>query len=334
MDVFALSGVRIDGIYSCLPPGCEDNLARCLEIYGDHEKAEGVVKTTGIRTRRVAAPGTSSLDLCAAAAARLLAEASVAGEEVGAVVDVTFTPERAMPCNACQAQSRLALPPGVAAFDLGLACSGWAYGLYVAGLLAKSMRRRVLLLDGDVQTPHLDPADGATVPVLADAGTATLVSPCEEGAAQWQFAFMTRGDLGDALQLPVGGRLKMDGFGVFKFVTTDVLGFVRDFMASAGATPDSVDAFVPHQANVFMVRQLARKLNFAPEALWVSGDQLGNSASASIPATIAHCGAEAVAGRRDGLRLLVAGFGGGLSAAVGAIGVDAACRLRSFDYSH
>ena len=331
MDVFDLSGVRIDGIYACLPQDCEDNLARCTEIYGDREKAEGVVKTTGIRTRRVAAPGVSSLDLCVGAASRLLADLGIGACEIGAVVCVTFTPKNAMPCNASQAQSRLALPPGIAAFDLGLACSGWAYGLYVAGLLAKSMGRKVLFLDGDVQTRHLDPDDGATVPVLADAGTATIVSPCDGSAAPWKFAFMTRGDLGEALQLPPGGCLKMDGFGVFKFVTTEALGFVRDFMAAAGATADSFDAFVPHQANVFMIRQMARKLNFAPEALWVSGDVLGNSGSASIPVTIAHCGASV--DRQDGLRLLVAGFGGGLSAAAAAIRIDGSCRLESFDFS-
>ena len=179
MQVMKLDRVGIEGIYSCVPKRSEDNLVRCTEIYGDEKKALSVVKAIGIKSRRVVDDETSSLDLCVSAAERLFADLGVAKEEIGAVIDVTFTPERTMPCNACQAQRRLGLQTDMIAFDINLACSGWAYGLYVAGMMAKSTGRKVLLLDGDTQTPFMDPADIATVPVMADAGTATLVSPNE-----------------------------------------------------------------------------------------------------------------------------------------------------------
>ena len=322
----------MDAVYSCLPRRSEDNLARCLEIYGDEKKAAGVVRATGIKSRRVVEPGTSSLDLCVAAAERLIADSGVAVDEIGAVIDVTFTPERTMPCNACQAQRRLGLPTDIAAFDINLACSGWAYGLYVAGMFAKASGKKVLLLDGDTQTPYMDAADAATVPVMADAGTATLVSPSSEAnAAPWRFAFLTNGAKGDTLTLPFGGKISMDGLGIFKFVTMDVFYLIRDFMAELGETPETIDAFVPHQANVFMIRQIAKKLKFAPEQLWVSGDVFGNSSSATVPTTIAHCGVANESGKKS-RRLLVSGFGGGLSASVGLIELRNDCNLRVFDY--
>ena len=332
MTKLDICGISLEGIYACLPPRTVDNIEACQKVYGDEKKALSVVKATGIRSRRVVAPGTSSLDLCVAAANRLLADSSVAGDEIGAVIDVTFTPERTMPCNACQAQRRLGLPTDIVAFDINLACSGWAYGLYVAEMLAKSMGKKVLLLDGDTQTPYMDASDIATVPVMADAGTATLVSPsANESVAPWQFAFLTNGAKGDVLTLPFGGTISMDGLGIFKFVTMDVLYFIRDFMAEVGATPETIDAFVPHQANVFMIQQIAKKLKFAPDQLWVSGDVFGNSSSATVPITIAHCGAnnESAKGTR---RLLVSGFGGGLSASVGLIDIKDDCRLKVFDY--
>jgi len=331
MQMLELDNIEIQGIYSCLPAKVDDNLARCKEIYGDEKKAISVVRATGIKQRRVVEPGTSSLDLCVQAAERLLADVGVAKEDIGAVIDVTFTPERTMPCNACQAQRRLELPTDIAAFDINLACSGWAYGLFVAGQFAKALGKKVLLLDGDTQTPYMDSADITTVPVMADAGTATLVAPSgrrDDGA--WNFSFLTNGTKGDTLTLPFGGKISMDGLGIFKFVTMDVLYLIRDFMAAIGETPETIDAFVPHQANVFMIQQIAKKLKFPAEKLWVSGDVFGNSSSATVPTTIAHCGGRLAEG--SGKRLLVSGFGGGLSASVGLIDLPSACKLRVFDY--
>ena len=177
MKTLELTGVSIDGVCAALPQASEDNLARCTELYADAAKAASVVKATGILRRRIAAAGTTSLDLCVAAAEVLMKEAAVSAADVGGVVFVTFTPADAMPCNACQAQARLGLGNDIVAFDVGLACSGYAYGLYLAGSLARATGRKILLVDGDAQTAHVKKDDGATVPVLADAGTATIVSP-------------------------------------------------------------------------------------------------------------------------------------------------------------
>lgn len=328
MQILELEGVKIAGITTCLPARIEDNLARCIEVYGSEAKALSVVKATGIKTRRVAESGTTSLDLCVQAAEDLLSETKTSPDEIGAVIDVTFTPARQMPCNACQAQRKLGLPRDIVAFDINLACSGWVYGLYVAGTFVKATGKKVLLLDGDLQTACMNPKDIATVPVMADAGTATLLVPDADAAAfrsPWKFAFMADGEKGDALQLPFGGTISMDGLGIFKFVTMDVLYMVQGFLAQLDETPEMFDAFVPHQANIFMIQQIAKKLKFSPEKLAVSGDELGNSSSATIPTTIAF------AGNRG--RLLVSGFGGGLSASAGIIEVGADAYLKAIDYA-
>ena len=327
MKVLDLDSVKISAIYACLPARSEDNLARCTEIYGNVAKGVSIVKATGIKSRRVVDKGTSSLDLCVSAAERLFNDEFVSPDEIGAVVDVTFTPERTMPCNACQAQARLGLQKDIVAFDINLACSGWSYGLYTASMYAKAIGKKVLLLDGDTQTTHMDKTDVATVPVMADAGTATLIEPATDAGTPWRFAFLTDGAKGNALTLPFGGTIAMDGLGIFKFVTMDVLYFIRDFMAQVGATPETIDAFVPHQANVFMIQQIAKKLKFSPGQLWISGDVLGNSSSATVPTTIAYC---AKPGERR--RILVSGFGGGLSASVGVIDLSADCKYKVLDY--
>lgn len=323
MTTVQLDGVKILGIASALPEKSEDNLQRCIQVYGDEKKALSVVKATGIKSRRIVEPGTSSLDLCVAAARKVMTDCDVRSDEIGAVVCVTFTPERAMPCNACQAQCQLGLQKDIMAFDISLACSGWAYGLFVAGQLARAMGRKVLLLDGDTQTTHMNQSDIATVPVMADAGTATLVTSCDR-IEPWTFSFLTDGSKGGTLTLPWGGTISMDGLGIFKFVTMDVLYLIRDFMIATGTTPEGIDAFVPHQANIFMIQQIAKKLKIPPEKLKLSGDLLGNSSSATVPTTIAYTQARG--------RLLVSGFGGGLSASVGLIDIAQDCKLGVVDY--
>ena len=301
-----LGGVAIEALAAYVPP---------RSIAND----DNVAKATGIAARRIAEDGETALDLSIRAAERLLAETDARRDDFGAVVSVSFTQHDRMPCSACQAQSRLGLPKGVVAFDVMQACAGYGYGLYLSALLARQTGRKVLLLDGDKQSEFLDGSDAATSPLLGDAGTATIVAPAP-GAAAWKFAFASDGEKSAALRLENGGTIRMDGFGVFRFVATDVVAYLKSFLSSAATGDDFL--FAPHQANVYMVRQLAKSVGISDERLLVSADRFGNLSSASIPVTLAvH--AEAVRGRN----VLLAGFGGGLSVALGLVDIPADCAI-------
>ena len=301
-----LGGVAIEGLAAYVPPRSVAN-------------DENVAKATGIAARRVAEDGETALDLSLRAAESLLAETGASRDDFGAVVSVSFTQHDRMPCSACQAQSRLGLPRGVIAFDVMQACAGYGYGLYLSALLARQTGRKVLLLDGDRQSEFLDSSDAATSPLLGDSGTATIVAPAANSAA-WRFAFASDGEKGAALRLENGGTIRMDGFGVFRFVATDVVAYLKSFLSSASTGDDFL--FAPHQANVYMVRQLAKSVGIPDERLLVSADRFGNLSSASIPVTLA-AHAEAVRGRN----VVLAGFGGGLSVALGLVGVPADCAI-------
>ena len=121
MEKFELTGVSLEGVCTCLPGKIIKNIEACQRVYGDVSKASSVVKATGIKRRRVVEDGTTSLDLCCAAAKRLLADVSCPPDEIGALVSVSFTPARQMPCNACAAQALLGLPTGIMAFAITLA---------------------------------------------------------------------------------------------------------------------------------------------------------------------------------------------------------------------
>jgi len=303
VNFLQIEKIRIAGVTACLPK---------TEIANDDK----VARATGIVSRRRAEPGTTVVDLCVTAAEKALDETGARTEDFGAILCVSFTQTARMPAAAIQAQARLGLPKDVLAFDVSLACSGWAYGLYLAGLLTHQTGKKTLLLDGDVQSAFVDAADANTVPLLADGGTATIIEP---GDDTFRFAFLSDGAKGDALRLEHGSCIRMNGFGVFQFVAKDVVAAIREFQTGNGP----FDRFVPHQPNAYMVRQLAKSVGFDEGATALSCDRFGNLSSASVPTTIA-------AGETRG-RLLVAGFGGGLSISLGAITVDDACRLSTVE---
>lgn len=247
-----LPHLRLEAVQGCVPAHAVDNLSACADIVGA-DKAASIVASTGFPSRRILEPGQTIFDLMLPAAQAALAGVDLAS--VRGVVAVSFSAPERFPALSIRLQDALGLEKSVAALDLQLACGGYPYGLMVAGQLAAATGGRVLLLDGDAQSAHVDAADVATFAVMSDAATATLVSASAGGPAR--FAFHTDGAGRDVLRCGADGRIRMDGFGVFRFVAGDVSKFLKEVLAASDAR---VDLFVPHQANMYMVRQLARGL--------------------------------------------------------------------------
>ena len=352
LQIYSVNGVNIDGVVACVPENRVDNESSLREMYGDEAKL--IIGSTGIKTRYLANPGTSSSDLCIACAKELLAGTGTNPEDIGGVVFVTFTPDRLMPFNAAVVQDELGLSREIPAFDISLACSGYAYGLFVSSQFAKASGKKVLLLDGDVQSAYMSRYDKSTVPVMADAGSATLLS-CNDNDDEWLFTFYTDGSGRNTLMIPAagsaspvtpddleycdfedGGRRRnidiyMDGFAIFRFVAMEVSKWLQRFLAEIGESAETLDSFVPHQANMYMIKKLARKLKFSWERTWQSGDEVGNSASATVPVTIAKNAANMLEEGHNS-RVLISGFGGGLSASAGIITLDTGAFYKFFQY--
>ena len=314
--MITVSGFAIEAVFGCVPAQATDNYTVTAALAGA-EKARGIVEAPGFPVRRSVAPGTTVLDLMLPAARRALD--GVDPQAIGGVVAVSFSAPDRFPALAAQLQQALNLPTHIAALDLGLACSGYPYGLMVAGQLAAATGRRVLLVDGDVQSAHVDVEDVNTLAVMSDAASATLVAPSGAGA---RFAFLTQGALGDVLRCPAAGVIRMNGFGVFRFVATEVTAFLREFQAQTAVTPDF---FVPHQANMYMVRQLAKSLGLESRLL-TSGPKFANPGSCSVPLTLAAGGFPTDANGAADMNVLLAAFGAGLSAAAALLPVSSAIR--------
>ena len=252
------------------------------------------IAATGFAVRRTVGAGEDLLSLSLRAARGVME--GVRPEDVGGIVVATFSGGRRFPGLAPQLAAGLGLAPHIPAMDLQLACAAYPYALYVASAVARDTGRAVLVVDGDVQSRLVDETDASTAPLFSDASTATLLRVCESSGEESAFGFFSRAS--DALSCAESGPVKMDGFKVFSFVAADVTRFLRGFGGG-------FDLFVPHQANMYMVRQLAKSLGM-DEKLVTCGADLANPGSCSVPLALARHA-------REG-RALLAAFGAGLSA--------------------
>ena len=316
-----IEGVDIEAVFGCVPENSVDNVAGLTALVGA-EKAESIVKATGFTTRRVAPDGTDVIDLALPAAKRALEGTDPA--DVGGIVAVSFSNRDRFPALSARLQHALCLPTSVAAYDISMACSGWVYGLCSAAQMVRLTGKKVLLVDGDVQSAWTDRSDANTLAVMGDGASATLLAP---GDGVWDFAFYTDGGGADALRCRE--TISMDGFGVFRFVAGPVRKFLATFIQKSSlpvgtdpSLPVGTDpVFVPHQANMYMVRQLADALKLRDRTIG-SGAKYSNTGSCSAALSMAD-GMDGLLNASGRTPILIAGFGAGLSAAAAATTVGA-----------
>jgi 3-oxoacyl-[acyl-carrier-protein] synthase-3 len=151
---------------------------------------------------------------------------------------------------------------------------------------------------------------------MGDGASATLLAP---GEGVWDFDFYTDGSGADALRCRE--TISMDGFGVFRFVAGPVRKFLASFLQSSELLAGTQPVFVPHQANMYMVRQLAESLGLK-ERMRGSGAKYANTGSCSAALTMAD-DLDCIPADGGRASVLLAGFGAGLSAAAAATTVGA-----------
>ena len=350
-SIAKVNGVKISGIAACLPSNVVDN-ETLTDVYGDDIKK--VIYTTGVRFRRTCPEGKiTSLDLCVKAASTLRNSGNFDFSLFGGIIFLTLSPDYLMPNNSAAAQDILGFSKHSLAFDINLACSGYIYGLWLAGITAKSINKPILFLDGETNSHFASPKDRATAALFGDAGTATIIEPCED-SSEWSFAFDTDGSQRGSLIIPEGGYrnrvtpqsmvyhqnddggirrgidMKMDGMGVFNFVVNQVPKNLERLMNSTNTDSNDYDILALHQANLFMVKQVAKNMKFPMDKVPTSIEKYGNSSSATIPVTLVSELQNRITSEK--LKILASGFGAGLSVASSSLEIGPCICPRIFDY--
>lgn len=267
---------------------------------------EWIVERTGIRERRVG--GTTSA-LAAEAGRTALECAGVAPADIDVLLLATTTPDALVPGTSATVQNELGIGGG--AFDLNAACSGFVYGLITAGGLLATGARRILLIGADCLSRIVDWDDRKVSVLVGDGAGAVVLEAIDGPGCLLSWNLDADGSWRHLLKCDHGGFLYMDGKEIFRKAVRVVVDSAEKAVRDAGLTIDDISLVVPHQANLRIIQAACQRLGIAEDQAAIVIDRYGNTSAASIPLALV----DAIENGRvhDGDRLLLTGFGGGMT---------------------
>jgi len=338
---------KISGIVTCVPENhrfLEDEVD--ILYSGDIKQVKRIQKSIGLNKRHIVEDeNTTTSDLCEVAANKLLNEMKIDKSSIGTIIFVSQTPDYFQPATATYLQGKLGLSQNCAAFDVNQGCTGYVYGLWLAHMMIETNScKKVLVLAGDTPSRVVNPTDSNVAALFGDAGTATLVEKSDIEQTTY-FTLHTNGTKFDTIIQPKGAFRKptkdiitderifetsekrslddlyMDGAGVFNFSIETEPKAIAEILEMSNSTQEDIDYIVFHQANKYIISNIARRLKFPLEkAPSETTGKYGNQSSASIPCTIC----DAINGdvNTKKVKLVLSGFGVGLSWATCQLELD------------
>lgn len=310
---------RIIGTGSCLPEAVvtNDDLAKIMDT-----SDEWISSRTGIKRRHLAKEETTA-SMSAEAARRALDNAGVTAEEIDLIILGTVSADYVTPACACEVQAAIGAKNAVA-FDINAACSGFMFALNIANAYIQAgLYKTALILGAETLSKIVDWNDRGTCVLFGDGAGAAVVRGDEE-YGMLAFDQGCDGTKGDVLACP--GRtnnnplietdkevayVHMDGQEVYKFAVTTVPASLQKTIEAAGLTPEDIDYFALHQANIRIIQSMSKRLHVSEDKFPISLDHCGNISAASVPILLDEMNRNGLL--KPGMKIALSGFGGGLT---------------------
>lgn len=292
-----------------------------------------VAKKVGVYSRHIAAENETAGDLAEKAALKLFVEYGISPKEIDFIMLCTQSPDYFLPSTACILQDRLGIPSSSGAFDYNLGCSGCIYGMAIAkGLIEVGIAKNILLLTAETYSKYLHPSDKSNRSIFGDGAAACLIST--EGFAKiGDFSLGTDGSGAEKLIVKTGfaraknpsgnydvddeghtrydDYLYMDGGGIFNFTLDAVPAMVKDVLVKNRLDSESIDYYVFHQANQYMLNTIRKVCSLPEDKFYVDLAETGNTVSSTVLIGLKQCLNNGTITK--GMNVMVTGFGVGLS---------------------
>ena len=295
---------------------------------------EWIVQRTGIRERRIAAANETTATMSAIAGKRAIAVAGLEPNDIDVILVATLTPDYWMPSTGALVKEAIG-NTRAAAMDVMAACSGFVYAYSVADAYLRSGAfKHALVIGAETLSRFLDYSDRSTCILFGDGAGAVVLSASEEtGGGMAGLEMTTDPDGAYMIWLPSGGArspasgqtlargehyVRMEGRETYRYATKTMASSALTAIERAGWSPDDIDLFIPHQANVRIIESVAKGLGLPMDKMFVNVDRYGNTSAASVGIALA----EAVnTGRiKVGDKVVLVAFGAGLTS--GAIALE------------
>lgn len=308
---------KICGTGSCVPETVWDNqkLSEMVET-----SDEWIRERTGVARRHIAKESTAYFAAKASRAA--LQNAHMKAEEVDLIITATISPGEIMPCISCEIQKRIGAVHATC-FDLNAACTGFLFALNTAqAYIGQGIYRTALIVGAETLSNLTNWQDRTTCILFGDGAGAVVLRGAETG----KYAQVTHsvGEKGSVLTCTSRNQKKyedapraletymqMDGKEVFKFAVSKVPEAIEELLEKEQMRTGQISHFILHQANARIVRSVAKRLKEKMDKFPVNIEEYGNTSSASIPILLDELNRAGIL--RRGERMVLSGFGGGLS---------------------
>jgi 3-oxoacyl-[acyl-carrier-protein] synthase-3 len=286
-----------------------------------------IQERTGIKERRVAAPGQASSDLAIEAARKALEMAGLAAADVECIVVGTITPDFPFPSAAAVIQGKLGNKKAFA-FDVSAACAGSLYALSVADrFVASGAVKNALVIGVDTLTRITNWKDRNTCILFGDgAGAMVLTATDDPKRGLAAIRLHTDGSLVDILKQPGGGSkdpisaemvaaerqyVTMNGREVYKVAVRSLVESCNEVLAAEGLKNEDVTWVIAHQANKRILDATLERLEIPAAKCWMNLERYGNTSAASVPMTLDE--ANRAGWFKPGDVILMMAIGGGMA---------------------
>lgn len=282
---------------------------------------EWISSRTGIRERRLVKEESTTF-MCVEAAKKALDNAGMSAGEIDLILVGTITGDCITPSTACEVQARIGASKAVA-FDINAACSGFVFALNTAHAYLKAgIYKNALILGAETLSKIMDWSDRSTCVLFGDGAGAAVVTTGDTGLMAFEQG--SDGARGKVLSCvgrevnnplvsnPVShGYVQMEGQEVYKFAVSTVPKSINRVLDQAGLTPDDVDYYVLHQANIRIIQSIAKRLKVSEDKFPISLDHCGNISAGSVPVLLDELNQKGLFKKGD--KILMSGFGAGLT---------------------
>ncbi len=311
-------GFYIKAIEYYLPKKIIDNDYLEKECGIDKSFTENKV---GIIERRIAEPDESTSQMATESLKQLLTNNNLDPKEIELLILCTQNPDYRLPTTACIVHNNLEMNKNSLAFDINLGCSGYVYSLVVAGsMIETGIVNNAVIIMVDQYSKIIDYKDKNTASIFGDAAAATLIEKCPNGYGVIDSNFGTDGSGAFQLIAWNSGVVKnpdkapylfMDGKEIFKFTVTAIPPTIDQLMKKNSLSTDDIKYFIFHQANMYMLNEIRKRLKIPTEKMIIDMKYIGNTVSATIPIALKNLMNNNQLLKGD--LILFSGFGVGLS---------------------